>query len=318
MDDKILVSTITPCFRMKKYLKVFLDELPKQTMFKNIEVVLDHNEPDEEEVLWIKEFQNKYPGRLKHIIIDKVDPIGVSMNRCIKESSGECLTIWNVDDLRTVDSIENQYRKMKENNDYGIVYGNFKVVRKFNTINGRLIRFNKYKDSEFSRSMIFGPFFMFKKDLCDKAGYFDEQLKSGADFDFSVRLALISQAVMVDNCLGYYLNEGLGASTRPGSLQAIERTVIELRYGIYDKIDFDYLKDALNYNIYSIRQFSKDYLISNLIPDFSIFLMNREKKWLKKGLRNNFYNQIINKKKIKVIFKRMILFIFKIIKYERY
>ena len=31
---------------------------------------------------------------------------------------------------------------------------------------------------------------------------------------------------------GYYLNEGLGASTRPDSKQPLERTVIEMRYGL--------------------------------------------------------------------------------------
>ena len=30
---------------------------------------------------------------------------------------------------------------------------------------------------------------------------------------------------------GYYLNEGMGASTRP-TVQPLERTVIEMRYGI--------------------------------------------------------------------------------------
>jgi hypothetical protein len=38
------------------YLKKFLDELPKQTYFENIEIVLDHNEPEPEEIEWVKEF----------------------------------------------------------------------------------------------------------------------------------------------------------------------------------------------------------------------------------------------------------------------
>ena len=36
----------------------------------------------------------------------------------------------------------------------------------------------------------------------------------------------------IPNILGYYLNEGLGQSTRSDSVQPIERTVIELRYNI--------------------------------------------------------------------------------------
>ena len=41
-----LVSTITPCYKGKAYLKDFLKDLPNQTMFEEIEVVLDHNDPD--------------------------------------------------------------------------------------------------------------------------------------------------------------------------------------------------------------------------------------------------------------------------------
>jgi len=66
---EIIVSSITPCFRMKKYLKLFLEELPNQTMFEQLEIVIDHNEPDEEEIAWIKDFQKKYPGRIKQIIV---------------------------------------------------------------------------------------------------------------------------------------------------------------------------------------------------------------------------------------------------------
>ena len=34
----------------------------------------------------------------------------------------------------------------------------------------------------------------------------------------------------MSDILGYYLNEGLGQSTKPDSKQPIERTAIELRY----------------------------------------------------------------------------------------
>ena len=52
-EPDVLVSLITPCFRMKPYLMKFLEELPNQTMFERIELILDHNEPDREELDWI-------------------------------------------------------------------------------------------------------------------------------------------------------------------------------------------------------------------------------------------------------------------------
>ena len=43
------VSTITPCYNMSKYMKGFLDNLSTQTN-KDLEIVLDHNDPSDEEV----------------------------------------------------------------------------------------------------------------------------------------------------------------------------------------------------------------------------------------------------------------------------
>lgn len=272
----IKVSTITPCFKMKPYLKKFLDELPNQTYFENLEIVLDHNEPDQEEIEWVKDFNIKYPGKIKHIIVEKVDPIGVSMNRCIKEASGELVTIWNVDDLRSSKSIESQVAAIVDN-DADVAIGDYMIVRKFGATKGTLIKHKNIKDEEYKRSMVLGPFLMFKKSLCEKIGYFDEQLKSGADFCLSIRLGYNAKIVTAKDLLGYYLNEGKGASTRPGSKQIIERTVIELRYGIFDKIDLSFIPKTVEYSIPDLIFFGKEYNVKNLIPNYTQLIENNSK-----------------------------------------
>jgi glycosyltransferase involved in cell wall biosynthesis len=304
---EIIVSSITPCFRMKKYLKLFLEELPNQTMFEQLEIVIDHNEPDEEEIAWVKDFQKKYPGRIKHIIVPKVDPIGTSMNRCIKVASGKYVTIWNVDDLRTPNSIELQVAELEKNPEVGIAYGNFLVVRSFGSKEGPLTEFSHYQQSELTRSMITGPFIMFRKSLCEKAGYFDEQLKSGADFDLSVRLGFNAKASMPRELLGYYLNEGLGASTRPNSKQPLDRTTIELRYGIYDKIDYDIVpRSTAEHNIPFIMQDGKWIHVSKLVPDYAKVLENRRIQWFAKGMRRYILQKIFFVKPIKAKLKPII------------
>jgi len=301
---EILVSSITPCFRMKKYLKLFLEELPNQTMFDQLEIVLDHNEPDEEEIAWVKNFQHKYPGRIKHIIVPKVDPIGISMNRCIKEASGKYVTIWNVDDLRTPNSIELQVAELEKNPEVGIVYGNFRVVRSFGSKNGSLVECSHYPPSELTRSMIIGPFYMFRKSLVEKAGYFDEQLKSGADFDLAVRLAFHAKASMPRELLGYYLNEGLGASTRPNSKQPLDRTTIELRYGIYDKIDYDIVpRSVAEHTIPFMLEWNQWVPVSKYVPDYAKLLEDRKKMWFAKGMRRYILEKIFFVRPIKAKFK---------------
>ena len=80
--------------------------------------------------------------------------------------------------------------------------------------------------------MILGPFFMFRKSLIEKSGVFDEQLIQGPDYDLALRLVRNGKAYFMPDNLGYYLNEGLGMSTKPDSKQPLERTAIELRYNV--------------------------------------------------------------------------------------
>lgn len=261
----IKISTITPCYKMGEYLPVFLKELKKQTIFPNFEVVLDHNDPEDWEIDLVNDFIKKYPpGVIKHIITKPVDSIGVSMNRCIKESSGEFLTIWNVDDLRTNDSLEKQSNVLIDNLEIDIVNSNYQVVNMFGIKNGRQIDHTIYPEEEYKRGMILGPFFMFRKKICEKCGFFDEQLKTGADFDFAIRLAYNGKIKFTNGNIGFYLDAGRGASTRQGSLQELEKTVILLRYEILDKIKNEncerFLEEAkLKYDIDNIINFGKKY-----------------------------------------------------------
>ena len=221
------VSTITPCYNMSKYMKGFLDNLSTQT-HKDLEIILDHNDPTDEEIILVEEY-NKEHDNIFHIVVEGVDPIGVSMNRCIEFATGDYLCIWNVDDLRTPDSIEVMARVLDENPDVDVVYGNYNIVSRFGETNGQYVNVEPHIP-ELKTGMILGPFFMFRRSLIKKSGLFDEQFTCGADYDLALRLVRNGKAYFMSDILGYYLNEGLGQSTKPDSKQPIERTAIELRY----------------------------------------------------------------------------------------
>ena len=223
------VSTITPCYNMSKYMKGFLDNLSTQT-HKDLEIVLDHNEPSDEEIILIEEYNKKHDN-IFHIQVEGLDPIGISMNRCIEFATGDYLCIWNVDDLRTPDSIEVMAKALDDNPDVDFVYGNYTIVPNFGGTQGQYVD-ETGREDELTTGMILGPFFMFRKSLIEKSGVFDEQLIQGADYDLALRLAFNGKGLHLPVNLGYYLNEGLGQSTKPNSKQPIERTVIEMRYKI--------------------------------------------------------------------------------------
>jgi len=223
------VSTITPCYNMGKYMRGFLDNLSSQT-HEDLEIILDHNEPTDEEINLV-EVYNKEHDNIFHIQVEGVDPIGISMNRCIEFASGDYLCIWNVDDLRTPDSIEVMAKALDDNPDVDFVYGNYNIVPQFGMTQGQYVD-ETGREDELTTGMILGPFFMFRKSIIEKTSVFDEQLVSGADYDLALRLAFNGKGLHIPKKLGYYLNDGQGLSTNVNGKQPIERTVIEMRYNI--------------------------------------------------------------------------------------
>ena len=222
------VSTITPCYNMGRYIKGFLENVSTQT-HKDLEIVLDHNDPTEAEVKLVEEHNDKYDN-IFHIQVEGEDPIGISMNRCIENATGDYLCIWNVDDLRTPVSIEVMAKTLDDNPDVNFVYGNYHIVPTFGSTNGQYVD-ETGKEEYLKVGMILGPFFMFRKSALKKSGVFDEQLMSGADYDLALRLAFNGKGLHIPLNIGYYLNDGQGLSTGSRK-QPIERTVIELRYGV--------------------------------------------------------------------------------------
>ena len=284
------VTVLTSCFRGIDYLPEFLESVAAQTIFDETEIVLSHNEPNSNELQNVRDFQALYPGQLRHIIVNPVEPLGASWNRCWYSARGRYVCIWNTDDLRTPDSLQRQRDVLDHQPDAALAYGDFMIVRRFGDARGRYVSTPDFDRLEFSRSFPVGPFPMWRREIGAQVGYFDEQLRSGADFDLSVRIALRFPMVRVPNLLGYFTNEGTGLSTG-NVLQPTERTVIELRYGIYDKIDYDYLPRALRYNIPSLLQFGQWVPVEQLVPEYEKFISDRHNRWFALGLNDHFHRR---------------------------
>lgn len=269
------ISSITPCYNGGKYLEGFLGNVVSMVNLNEIEIVLDHNSPEQWEIDLVKKYQEDHPGVFVHNIKKHVDNIARSMNDCWNLATGKYVAIWNIDDLRVPNSLQLQADFLDKNLSHGVVHGNFVIVNTFGSGAGRLVDHSQYcsPHKELTRGMVTGPFLMWRKDLKEKCGMFDEQLVSGADFDMSIRLAANSKVGTVNEILGAYLDEGKGASTRPDNKQPLERTVIELRYGIYDKLDPRFITEAKEkYNIQELKWYDKTTPVGETINDFGTFL----------------------------------------------
>jgi glycosyltransferase involved in cell wall biosynthesis len=290
-ENKPLVSTITSCYKAERYLPVFLEWLPRQSYFDKLEVVVDHNAPTDREIELIRAFQKEYPGRLKHMISEGVIPYGASWNRCIWGSSADLVTIWNVDDLRTPRSIEIQSKALLDDPDVDVVFGRFRQVRSFPSIEGPVIDYPSIPLSELTKYMFLSPFFMFRKSICSRAGFVDEQFRSSSDYDFVIRLAMHGRIKGISDELGYFLDEGKGLSTRSSSPREVEDIVIRLRYGIFDEVDFVQIPKVIShhYSISNLRVGEKLVPVSDLVPGYSRFMRTQFRKSFLRGMKNQLY-----------------------------
>lgn len=266
--NKVLVSVIVPVLNMDKYLDRFLADFVQQTLFEDTEIIIDLNNPSNYARQIMKKYKVRYKEKLVVNAQRRIDPIAVSMNRCISLASGRYIAIWNADDLRTPASLQQQLNKFLENKSLTAVGGPFMVVPEFGDSVGKLITVSDIKVEELLRGMFLGPFMMFDSKALKRSGLFDEQLRSGADYDLAIRLARSGQIGFTSDLLGYYLDAGLGASTRPNSLQAIERSVIELRYGIFDKFKVEYLPYVTKYDIPGLHFNGERRLVQDFFAEY--------------------------------------------------
>jgi len=248
--ERPLITVLLSLYRGENYLSQYLENFLSQTWAEKCELVVMHNDPSPESI----EIINSYADRINLIYLPRVrEGMYASINAGIKASTAPFITIWNIDDIRKSNSLELLVSPLERSPDYGWSYGDFEVS---NVYGGESVSYATPPEWSYSvatSSCIGGPFFMFKKSLLEQVGLFDEQLFSGGDFDFTVRLSLVSNGIKVRGSLGSFLNERKGLSTS-GDLQAIERTVIQRRYGIWKDFDLLHFYASDKYRCNEIKQ----------------------------------------------------------------
>jgi hypothetical protein len=105
--------------------------------------------------------------------------------------------------------------------------------------------------------------------------------------DYSLRVASLGlQMGKADGILGYFTDSAQGLSTRDAGKQAIlERTAVQLRYGVYDKVDPALRTAAANYRIDAVQSLGEWHPLSKYLPDYENLLRTRSWLWVIGSIR---------------------------------
>jgi len=284
MDDSLkpLLSVITSYYKGEKYLNGYLSDIRNQTIFDLIEILLILNEPNEEEISIIHDFNQKNNNKINLVVVPKVEKLSQSWNRGCRLAKGEYLAIWNIDDRRTPNSLENQIKTLKINSDVHLAYGDYLLVPNSLEKIGEYIQTKPFSKWRFRNGyQTGGGFLVFRNNIIEKIGEFDEQLYCAVDFDFEQRIILSGlKMAKTEGLLGYFTDEGLGLSTKYGSeLSEFEQMFVRFRYGIFHKVKWEYVNKIKNYKSDSILTQGKWIPIEKYINGYHRYLiLNSHKK----------------------------------------
>ena len=224
-------SVIIPTYNRAKLLKRAIESVLNQT-FKDFElIVVDDGSTDntKEVVTGYREVKYVYQGNSGGAAKPK--------NTGIKIAQGKYIAILDSDDEWLPTKLEKQV-ELLESSDFDVVGCNI-------LINGKIkYRVPRYKNL-FERMLVTddmgtGSALVYKKEIFDKMGGFDENLKSGQDKEMRIRLAREYKFGFVDE---YLVNYYLGHDNISSSGLEIEKREKDWEY-IYNKYK-EYYTDKL-------------------------------------------------------------------------
>ncbi len=227
-------SIFCSLYKGQKFIEEYLNNILEQICFKDVEfIILDCASP-ENEYEYIRPFTEKYKN-IKYFRLDSDPGLYAAWNIAIKKCSSSIIGNWNIDDRKNKEGLEILINQFDKDATLDVVYGFTYISRKAN---------EKYIDNSYTEIYPYLPHSfenllrnnsphcmpLWKKELHDRFGYFDESYKTASDGDFWLRCCVGGSNIkMVNHPVGLYYENPNGRSTNPETLQEMISEVMMMR-----------------------------------------------------------------------------------------
>lgn len=195
-----VVSVIIPTFNRSKLLQKAIESVLQQTL-KNFElIIVDDGSKDNTKEL-VLQYGKKDP-RIRYFY-HKNRGLSASRNRGLKESKGKYIALLDDDDIWLKDKLKKQIEVFKTSdlNKLGVVYSYTYIINE----HGRIVNLRKrnFRGDLFTdllggqKILGGGSAILIKKEVFQKVGQFDENLRSCEDWDMWSRISVYFQFDLV-------------------------------------------------------------------------------------------------------------------------
>jgi len=232
MENQYRASIIVSIFKAGRFISHLLQDITRQSIFKDCEfLLLDANSPDGE-LFYIKPYLRHQ--NIKYINIGKCS-LYEAWNKGIEVSASSIIANWNADDRRFKNSLEKQVKFLEENENSDVCYGHTIVSRIENEIAEECRSSEIYQalDGTLENQLLHNSphcFPVWRKSIHDRFGLFNTSYFSGSDYDMWFRV-LKGGGILtkLDIITGLYYRNPNGISSGNESFKKAVKEVVSIR-----------------------------------------------------------------------------------------
>jgi glycosyltransferase involved in cell wall biosynthesis len=209
LRDKPLVSAIISTYNSERFIRGCLEDLESQTIRDKLEIIMVDCASDENNETILKEFQDRYYN-IQYLKTEGCKTVYAAWNRGIKAASGKYITCPNTDDRHAPYAFERMVHVLDNNPDISLVYADVWITEKENeTFNNFTASGNycwrKFDPESSIDGCYVGPQPMWRKDIHEEHGFFDEKFHSVSNWEFWLRVSETRKFMHLDEFMGLYL-----------------------------------------------------------------------------------------------------------------
>ncbi len=251
------VSVITTLYKGGEHIRGYIEAFLKQTIASDSElIIVDANSPEDEMEI-ASEYMEVNPN-IKYVRLnEKLTPMDCFNLATKKYATGELISCVLIDDRMSEDYLETLAKHLTLNPNIDLVYGDCLQTTKPNETveqNSSKGRMYEHSRNDFSKENMIkclpGPMPMYRKNIHEKYGYWNEKLKHAGDWELWLRCVRNgSEFKKVDKVIGLYYFNPNGLSTSPEHMtprRIEERDVFNEYKDVIGDKNYNLFKDYFN------------------------------------------------------------------------